>query len=833
MVFVMPMSLSRFISTSMFRILTTITLLIAGSASADTVGSIPLRAAVGHAESPPAIDGELSDTCWQGDGWLGGFSMLNAPDQEAKPGTRFQWVSDNTWLYLAIEADEPRVADLPVPTDEPSSQPWELDSVELMLAPNDHGTTYYHFAFGIDGGLYDAKVLEAGRSKLKQWKSTAFFAVTRGEDRWSMEAAIPLADLELAEAGGIDHWLFNVTRNRYVGGSPEHTTFAPIVGSFHDPSRFADLDASALDVSVFAWEVHGPVQPRVTREDGGHQFSTRLLIHNRTDRFRFIKYEVALGSGNAITGTAGVASGQPCVVDVKIPIDGRGEDRDLRLTILNRANGDVWARWQATVDTSYSPLELAVYEPAYRQSFFASHPASRVAGVVRLAESLDPTQRLSLRLLTPDGVEAYAESFASAASEQTFEFDLPEATGDYRLVAVVQDAKTLEPVGASVETVIHRWPAASQEVIVDEHGVTRKNGKPFMPFGWFSIMNEQIETAGPQGFNVTMDYNNYYRTEAEQQAYLDRLHAAGLQVLSYPYPTREMNLAPAWQRPLTDDEAQAIREYVTRWKDHPAILAWYMADEPELRPALVERADAIYDVVRAADPYHPCVMLNDTLDGIRDYYRGGDVIMPDPYPHFLVGGGSAKPMEYVGRFVEEVDRLPVQRASWLTPQAFNYADFGRANNREPNFVELRNMMYQGVVGGSTGFVWYSHLEALPYPDLIASVAWLEDEARQLELFILAPYRHEAVAVDADHETVRASLRRVGEAWCLVAVNVGLETVDAAFTLPANTPTEWRVMSEGRALSMDEGQLHDRFAPNEAHVYFVGDEVVDKLSLPVR
>ena len=793
------------------------------------------RATIHPADPPPTVDGVLDDACWQGEGWRGDFSVLNAPDQPAPVPTRFRWAADDSRLYLAVHAAEPRLGELRPQAQGPDAKAWEEESLELMLAPNDHGTTYYHFAFTADRGWYDAKVLEAGRSKVTLWNSATEFATGRDAEGWTLEAAIPLADLGLADGGPAGQWLFNLTRNRYLGDTPSHTSYAPVVGGFHDPSRFVPLDPSGVDVAPFRWQVHGPIEPRVAKNDDGYRFTTRLLLHNRTDRFRFVRYTVGLDDQPPMIATAGVAAGQPTAIDVDLPTTASGQQQ-LKLEVLDRADADVWGRWQAMVDTAYSPLTVAVSEPAYRRSFYASQGGSRVAGSIALAEPLPDGARLTLRLLGPDGAELAEESFQPAGLEQPYTLELPEATGDYRVQVRIEPPDTdreSQPAQApaSAETVIHRWPAADQEVTIDRHGVTRRNGEPMLPFGWFSVKGDAIETTGPLGVNVTMDYDNYYRTEAEQQAYLDRLHAAGMQVLSYPYPIREMNLAPAWQRPLTGEEAAAIRAYVLRWKYHPAILAWYMADEPELRPALVERADAIYEIVRDADPYHPCIMLNDTLDGIRDYYRGGDVMMPDPYPHFLVGGGSAKPMSYVTQFVEEVHRLPVDKALWLTPQAFNYADFGRANNREPNFTELRNMMYQGVVGGSTGFVWYSHYEALPYPDMIDAVHWLEDEARQLEAFILAPQDHRDPPITADHDGLRASLRRVGGAWILAAVNLSDQPTGATFTLPEDADSSWRVMSEGRQVRAEGGELVDEFAPHAVHIYYARPGVADRLTLP--
>ena len=60
-----------------------------------------------------------------------------------------------------------------------------------------------------------------------------------------------------------------------------------------------------------------------------------------------------------------------------------------------------------------------------------------------------------------------------------------------------------------------------------------------------------------------------------------------------------------WQRPLNAEEKDTLRRRIAELKDHPALWAWYLADEPELTPALPQRMREIYQIIRDEDPYHP------------------------------------------------------------------------------------------------------------------------------------------------------------------------------------------------------------------------------------
>lgn len=798
---------------------------------ADQTASVPKPSvSVPVVDQPPVIDGQLDDACWKAGTWNGGFRVFDNPSQPATAKTVFQWGRDASHLYLAVRVEEDQMAQVKPTRHGRDSQAYSDDSVELMLAPNGDGSVYYHWAINSGDGRYDAQVIESGRSKIILWNSTAQIATTRQDTQWTVEMAIPLADISLSPDASKTAWRFNLARNRRVVKPAELSSFAPMVGGFHEPSQFAYLQLTGLDASAYQWQIHAPIDSRVVKQPDGLRFQSKLVLHNRTGKFRFVRLNARLDEGQPQTLTAGIAPEQSYVFALELPVVLPGRNV-LYASVEDRSTGAPRCRWQVVVQTEYCPLVIQVTRPAYRQSYFASQTGDRVEGVIRTSLTVTEGQQLIVDLMDPAGTVIQKETFTSFGHEQAFSFPFPQTIGDYTLQATLVggEGSGKDPIAPARSTVRRLAPGA-KEIWIDEHGITHMNGKPFMPYGWFSITDAGLATAAAAGCNVTMDYNNYYRTPAQQQVFMDKLHQAGVQLLSYPYPKREMDLAPAWQRPLSTEEAEAIRSYVAQWKNHPALLAWYVSDEPELRPALLERVEAIYRVVSQEDPYHPCVMLNDTLDGIRDYASGGDVMMPDPYPHFLEGGLSAKPIDYVSRFVREVAMLPKRKANWLTPQAFNYADFGRPHNRGPNFVELRNMMYQGVINGSTGFVWYSHHHTTKYPQMQAEVHWLAREAHQLQAAILTPPSSYSVTVTPSSAPIQTSLRRIGSGWYLFAVNVGTEPTEVQLTLPSEAPKTWQVMSEQRSITAANQRLTDYFAMYQVHVYFVDDAALDQLKM---
>ncbi len=325
-------------------------------------------------------------------------------------------------------------------------------------------------------------------------------------------------------------------------------------------------------------------------------------------------------------------------------------------------------------------------------------------------------------------------------------------------------------------------------------------------------------------YRQMQSYNAQYQSLEEARAFLDLVHAAGTQVAIYPYPDNGfMSPSSVWSRPLTDEQRTQLRERIRALKDHPGLFAWYIADEPELRPTDPRRTDEIYRIISEEDPHHPCIMLNDTVAGIFRYAGGGDVLMPDPYPTFLADGHAAQPIQKVGAFMDAaVEAADGWRAVWITPQGFNYGDYGRENNRVPSFTELRNMTWQAIAHGARGFLWYTYSQVPNYPSLRLGMPWLSYEVDALRAAIVSDDAQIELHVEAQapqHLHLRA--RRLADGQLLlIAVITDTTAQDVAITLcPASATDSLFVVDENRSVALAAGGvLHDRFGPYATHLY---------------
>lgn len=191
-------------------------------------------------------------------------------------------------------------------------------------------------------------------------------------------------------------------------------------------------------------------------------------------------------------------------------------------------------------------------------------------------------------------------------------------------------------------------------------------------------------------------------------------------------------------------KTQDIAAYVALLKDHPALLGYYIADEPDGQgtdPAWIKDT---YDLLKVLDPYHPVTLVLNCMENpvysIGDYVDFAEVIMADPYPIGLRNMVGCDTCE--GSVTDVATRADTYMADlnglkplWMIPQAFGGEQHW---DRQPNARELRAMTYFAVIGGATGIQQFV-LGAL-LPEYNQGIHWepkshMWAEARQLALEI--------------------------------------------------------------------------------------------------
>ncbi|MEN6345582.1 MAG: carbohydrate binding family 9 domain-containing protein [Armatimonadia bacterium] len=787
----------------------------------------PLTVTAIKTAAAPVLDGNLDDAVWQQGQWYSNFTLLGEGMKPATAQTRFKVAFDQHNLYFGVELLEPQMDKLVARETQRDGRVHSDDVLEIMVVPNSARLEYYHFSVNPLGTQYDAELRQGGNVRTTEWDGNWEAKVAKGPQAWTVEVALPFVELGLTGASRGD-WALNVARERQAG-TQELSSFTEGRGGFHQPNLYATLKLPGADLSPYLWTMRPPYETSFQMEENELLYLGKIHLTNDTGRFRFLRLKPELHyaraghtSGKSIT--LGLDAGQSREISFSVPVREQGSAL-LRFLLSDRANpAEVLYVKQVPLTLNYTPLAIDITRPNYRDCIYATQKLDRVEFTVTSALSPQSLEGKQLQaVLLPAKAEGeprpVAQATPASAAPQV-KLSLPAdklAVGDYTLLVTLMD-KSGQVVHSAQKTLSKLPPAPNgHEWRFDENNVLLHNGEPYLPFGWFS---QDIGTWDPkEGYTALQSYSREYFTDDVVRAWMDPIAAQGTYVTFSPYSPAFMNRGEDLKRPLNDKEREALTARVKALKDHPALLAWYMADEPELVPVLPQRSQEIYETVRAADPYHPCIMLNDTLQGIYRYERGGDVLMPDPYPCFLKNGLAAAPIEKTSNFMETIkDATGGRKPAWVTPQGFNYGDYGRAGNRGPNLTELRNQTYQAVVHGAKGFLWYTYSQYRNYPDLYLGMPFVAREIADLKAAVLAQDVPQAVTVKAPKaEHMHVSLRKVGDELTLFAVNTATEPQEVTFSVKG-APANLFVVSEGRKVSLAGGSFTDKFGIYASHLY---------------
>ena len=304
------------------------------------------------------------------------------------------------------------------------------------------------------------------------------------------------------------------------------------------------------------------------------------------------------------------------------------------------------------------------------------------------------------------------------------------------------------------------------KVRIDKANRLLVDGKPFYPVSiyvsWYS--DQMLEDIINSPFNTVMCYRHMTREQ------LDRFHAAGKKVI---YSIKDVLLGrPACPKEIVDDKTEYnwVDNHVKTFKDHPAVLAWYINDE--LGPEWLDKLQLRYDHVRAIDPDHPAFMVLYQIGKINQYAGTYDVMGTDPYP---VAGKEPKPISMVADWTSSTRRDTFGKAVWQAPQIFDwsaYQVFKGVKHRAPTEAEIRNMVWQCAVAGANGVCTYNYnglrkkQKVVPFETRWAEVCRVYGEfARYTDVF-LSTERAPSVSGAPDGVYVR-TWRHEGQDWLLV------------------------------------------------------------------
>ena len=196
---------------------------------------------VSRTESPPKLDGIPDDPCWRNTAACAGFVGVRslAP---AHSGTTVRLCYDDEKLYALFICDEPilnvaqqRRHEFAAKINERDGDVHRDDSVIMLLDPANTGSPMLEFTVNSLGVVADARCPgpDLWESRDVGWNSKAQAAGVTGDGVWSVEVAVPFADLTARPPAVGDVW--QACLGRIARPRKEKTSWNPSNRGFHDP----------------------------------------------------------------------------------------------------------------------------------------------------------------------------------------------------------------------------------------------------------------------------------------------------------------------------------------------------------------------------------------------------------------------------------------------------------------------------------------------------------------------------------------------------------------------------------------------------------------------
>lgn len=431
----------------------------------------------------------------------------------------------------------------------------------------------------------------------------------------------------------------------------------------------------------------------------------------------------------------------------------------------------------------------------------------------------EPRQAISVRYsdnvgvknvrLVLDGRDITRRAKVGPTSAQ-FVPDRDWAPGLHKLDVEVADARGNQ---ASRRLFFNRMPGVVKKEWLKSGGIAI-DGKPHFLLGMYGVRREDMPEMAAAGYDFVHNYA-WDGTGSNESAleYLDEAQKHGLQAFIGFNRAR----LQAWDEEFVAERVGALGR-------HPALLAWYLFDEPDLGHQYVppDQLRALYQLIKALDPLHPVIVTVAQTHLVPAYHHSYDVYWSMDYGNTAhVASNYDRHSELIGPDTPQMSIVHCydqkQKAN-LVPEKF-----------QPGPAMLRANAFMAIAHGSSSLAWWwwgqggsSFFTVAHVPEAWAALKETVRQIRHLRPVLEAqvPARR-WVEKPAEGVEIHLWERKLPDRSVIIAVNRDEKACELTLASPllANA-TQAKVLFEERAVPVREGRLTDRFEPLGVHVYEV-------------
>ncbi len=496
-------------------------------------------------------------------------------------------------------------------------------------------------------------------------------------------------------------------------------------------------------------------------------------------------------------------------------------ENTVKIKITLFAYGGQGTMWfdDLVVTESRPPLFSSKLDTPNYRGYLIPGGNSQVKVVTRGAAGIAASSYTTIARLVDELNQVIAEQiFTGQLSIQAIFQTANLPAGKYRVI--VSSKKTGESGSRySEQWQITKVNTASElpKSYVDDEGRFWKDGELYFPIGIYTehVTQSDLEDLQGSAINTIMPYN------IPDSTGLDLAHSYGMNVIysfkdffyNFPY-------APSVIQ-SEDDEVHFIKQFVQNYKDHPALLAWYMSDETPTDNRLL----AHYQAVVEADPDHPAYIVDYRRPDPYTVHHTTDIFGLDLYP---VYGKSNDDVSAVSRLQREITTDLLKKGQWAVVQAHNLANYEAqwGATRPPDKQEMRNMSWQYITEGAKGILFYSLFDlqqdasGKTYSELLDNVKGVAKELENMSPVILSDAQAPQVSYPAQ-SWLNVAVKSFNGNTYVIAVNNSTQTRHVSFGAPSISGLPIHVWNEGRTIAWSGNQFSDSFAPLAVHIYEIG------------
>ncbi len=761
------------------------------------LASVTIWAAAGTSEleavklkTPVIIDGRLEESVWKTARFHDQFKRMES-DVPATRRTEAAIAYDHNALIVGVRAY--------VPDAELKTTALFDECVEVMLDPQGTSDTYYHFAVGANGMLFDRKCEQSGYVGDAGYDSGFSAGVFRGKDMWSAEIRIPFRALELT-AVHPDFWSVNLARES-SGRRENEISAIGEKGRLNVKSAFLKMKTPEVDFTPFFWSSGEPVVATAVK-NGKLAADFRYKITNQSATERSIKAELYLTcaehrlapfQSNPFTVAAG-ADTEVNFPDIQLSQSGMYQ---AALRLRDAATNRIVNIKRSSHQLRFVPLTLQLHDPHYRNAIFATQQLDQVRCTVRTA-AFQPDMKMVVQIRRQGAAEVLATSEKPIAPALDFAFPVSQLP-DGRLEITAQLREKDGTTAAATTVAIRKLPRRQGEVWRGKDRNWYIDGKKvFMLLSWSNADFHFPEFLA--ALNADSRFGGLYISPIGFG-----LSAPGIRKI----------LQNEGVTPQVEDFFRArAQEYLK----NPRLFAHYWVDEPDCQGMSRKTAAAVAAVIADADPYHPVIISTGT-QGVISYSDCGEINGFHCYPNPIPG----QPMSNFMKIVVCMDKakdfftddVAAQSIAYLH-QGFDYSEHNARNSRIPSYDEYRSQNLLALILGAQGLLHYNVFRG-DYPELQLGIPVLLKEQQLVgeEAIIQTP-------LPVPRHTPALRMRAMknpqnGAVW-LLACNASYEPREFSINLPELADRMLQVLSEERTVKASGGKFTDVFQPFEVHVY---------------